>query len=63
VKLLSLHATTAADKRNWSGWGRNYKNALRDRQTVSTAEKLVYIEASMACEADAQESAKVALGV
>jgi len=62
VKLLSLHATTAAAERNWSGWGRIYKNALRNRLTVSTAEKLVYIKANLACEADEQESAEVALG-
>jgi len=52
VKLLSLHATTAAAERNWSGWGRIYKNALRNRLSVSTAEKLVYIKANLACEAD-----------
>jgi len=51
ASLLSLHATTAVAERNWSGWGRIYKNALCNWLSVSTA-----------CEADEQESAEVALG-
>jgi len=61
VKQLSLHATTVAE-RNWSGWGRTYKNALR-RLTVSTAKKLVYFAANLACEAHEQEPAEMLLGM
>ena len=61
VKLLSLNATEAAAERNWSAWGRLYKNALCNRLSVSAAEKLVYIKANLGCGADEQESAEVAL--
>jgi len=45
-KLLSAHATSAAAERNWSAWGRTY-TALRNRLSIETAEKLVYVKANM----------------
>ena len=45
-KLLSAHCTTAAAERNWSAWGRTYTN-LRNRLSIETAEKLVYVKANM----------------
>jgi len=58
-----FHSISAAAEHNWSGWGRIYKNALRNWLSVSTAERLVYIKANLACDSDEQESAKVALGI
>jgi hypothetical protein len=46
VKLLSMHATSAAAERNWSAWGRNY-TSLRNNLNMETAEKLIYAKANM----------------
>jgi hypothetical protein len=47
AKLLSMHATTAAAKKNWSAWGRNY-TSLPNNLGKEMAEKLIYVEANMA---------------
>ncbi len=45
-KLLSAHATSCAAERNWSAWGRIF-TSLRNKLDLETAEKLVYVKASM----------------
>jgi hypothetical protein len=42
IRLLSLHATSAAAERNWSVWGRVYAKS-RSSLKVATAERVIFI--------------------
>jgi hypothetical protein len=55
VRLLSMHASTAAAERNWSAWGRVY-TSLRNRLSLETAEKMVYVKANMTSSAATEDS-------
>ena len=43
VRLLSLHATSCAPERNWSVWGRLFRNKDRNWLGMARTEKLIYI--------------------
>jgi hypothetical protein len=45
VRLLSMHASTAAAERNWSAWGRVY-TSLRNRLSLEVAQKMVFVKAN-----------------
>ncbi|KAJ9534756.1 hypothetical protein QJQ45_013119 [Haematococcus lacustris] len=47
-KLLAVHVTSAASKRNWSAWGRLY-TAARNRLGMERAKKLIFIKANADC--------------
>ncbi|KAJ9519803.1 hypothetical protein QJQ45_013501 [Haematococcus lacustris] len=46
-RLLSAHASTAAEERNWSMWGHTYHNALRNNFSVEAAKREVYLKANV----------------
>jgi hypothetical protein len=46
VRLISMHASTAAAERNWSAWGRTY-TSLRNRLSLEAAQKMVYVKANI----------------
>jgi hypothetical protein len=45
MRLLSMHASTAAAERNWSAWGRVY-TSLCNRLSLQAAQKMVFVKAN-----------------